>query len=242
MAVSAGIGGASLLYSVGKGIADNSKANAIEKNNVRPTYHIPDEYKQNVEISKQMAQIGLPTQQYNNQRNAINQGQASGIASLNNSANPGANIAAVVRAGDNANNQLNAQDATARQNNQRFAIGQNAQLGQQELAKQQYNDFDKYTEQFNRAQAYRGASNANIQNGINGASQLAGGLYGMGQLGYGQPTMGELHGNPVLSASSGGVPSATAQFSQPPGLNNPDQYNFGANWNQPINYKGYGQW
>jgi len=85
-----------------------------------------------------------------------------------------------VRAGDNATNTLNAQDAAARQANQRFYIGQNGILGQQKLAQQQYNKFDKYTEQFNKAAALRGAANQNIQNGINAISSTATGLYGLG--------------------------------------------------------------
>jgi len=202
IAVSAGVGAASLGYSVYKGIHQGAQANAINKSNPRPNYNIPDEYKQNVLMAQNMARIGLPSQQYNNQRNAINQNQAGAVSALGNSANPGANLASIVRAGDNVTGNLNAQDAQARLQNQRYAIGQNAQLGQQELAQQQYNKFDKYTEQFNKAAALQGASNQNIQNGINGAANLAGTLYGYGQLSSGQPkTMGEKYNMPELTAN-----------------------------------------
>lgn len=180
IATSAIIAGASAAYGIGKGISQNAQANKIDRNNVRPSYDIPQEYLKNVEMAKQMAQVGLPQQQYNNQLNSINQNQAAGLQVLNNSANPGANVAAIVRAGDNAANTLNAQDAAARQANQRFYIGQNGVLGQQKLAQQQYNKFDKYTEQFNKSAALRGASNQNIQNGVNGLSGVATNLYGMG--------------------------------------------------------------
>lgn len=241
LAVSAGVGAAGLIYSVGKGISQDAKAKAIEKSNVRPTYQIPAEYQQNVNIAKQMAQIGMPQQQYNNQVNAINQNQAGAIAAQNNSANPGANLASIVRQGNAATGNLNAQDAAAKQNNQRFAIGQNGLMGQQKLAQQQYNNFDKYTENFNQAQAYRGAANANFQNGVNGASQLAGGLYGMGQLGYSGQTMGQMTGSPKLSASGatpaisnsgfGAQPVADHNlFSPQNGYGQSPQYNYGAQW------------
>lgn len=170
------IAGGSLAYGIGKGISQNKQASNIEKNNVRPTYQIPKEYQDNVNMARQMAQIGLPQEQYNNQVNNINRNQAGGFQTLSRSANPGAGVASVVRAGNDATNNLNAQDAAARQNNQRFFIGQNGVLGQQELAKQQYDKFDKYTEQFNKAAALRGSANQNIQNGINGASSMVGGL------------------------------------------------------------------
>lgn len=176
--VSAAIGAGSALYGVGKSISQSSKAHSIDANNARPTYTIPDEYKQNVAMAKHMAQIGLPQQQYNNQLNGILGSQASAIGSLSNSANPGANLAAIVRQGDAATGNLNASDAAARQNNQRYAIGQNAQLGQQQLAAQQYNKFDKYTENYNESAALKGAASQNMQNGINGAAKMAGTLYG----------------------------------------------------------------
>lgn len=176
--VSAAIGAGSALYGVGKSIAQSSKANSIDANNHRPDYTIPDEMKQNVAMAKHMAQIGLPQQQYNNQMNGILGNQAAAIGSLSNSANPGANLAAIVRQGDAATGNLNAQDAAARQNNQRYAIAQNAQLGQQQLAAQQYNKFDKYTENYNQSAALKGAAGQNMQNGINGLAQSAGALYG----------------------------------------------------------------
>lgn len=178
--VSAGIGAVSLGAGIIKGIGQNKKASAIEKANARPTYQIPDEYKQNLAIANHMAQTGLPQQQYNNQLNAINRNQAGGIQALGRSQNPTGSIASIVRAGNDANNNLNAQDAQVRQQNQLVVINQNSAMANQKLAQQQYNKFDRYTENFNQAQAYRGAANQSIQNGINSAAGMAGGLATMG--------------------------------------------------------------
>jgi hypothetical protein len=174
--ISAGIGAASLGLGVAKSIGESNAANKLERNNPRPNYTIPAEYRQNYLLAQHMAQIGLPQQQYNNQLNGINQNQTGAINALSHSANPGAGLASIVRGGDNAVGNLNAQDAMARQQNQRFAIGQNGILGQQELAKQQYDKFDKYSENFNQAAADRSAANSNLNNAFNGASQLAGSL------------------------------------------------------------------
>ncbi len=237
--VAAGVGVASAGYGVYKGIKQDNEANAIKKGNPRPDYTIPDEYKQNVEMARQMAQIGLPQQQYNNQVNAINQNQAGAVAALSNSNNPGANLASVVRAGNTATGNLNAQDASARQGNQRLFLNENSQLGQQNLAAQQYNKFDKYTENFNQAAALQGAANQNIQNGVNGIAQLGGDAYmakNAGLLGWGQPKPGTMS-----------LPAGTAQQMQVPqkywstlGMGsgasesqfNPNQFNFGAQWGQ----------
>lgn len=176
VAISAGVGIASLGYSVSKSISQSNQAKKIEKNNQRPDYTIPDEYRQNYLMAQHMAQIGLPQQQYNNQMQGIQQTQTGAVNALSHSANPGAGLASIVRGGNNAIGSLNAADAQSRQQNQRYAIQQNAQLGQQELAKQQYDKFDKYSENFNQAAALRSAANSNLNNGINSASQLAGGL------------------------------------------------------------------
>lgn len=169
------IGGAAALVGTGlkvyEGIHQNSKANAIQKSLHDPNYVIPPEFYENRNIAKQMAVQGLPQQVYNNQINGINQNQAAGIQAASRSANPG-NIASVVRQGDQAIAGLDAQDAQARQNNQRYYIQQNRELGGQELAKQQNDVFDKYTRNFNQMQAYRGASMQNFNSAAGDIGQL----------------------------------------------------------------------
>lgn len=193
-AISGALGAVPIVGGIVRGIGQNNKANDIEKNNARPTYQIPDEYNQNLAIANHMAQTGIPQQQYQNQLNAINRNQAAGVQALGRSQNPTGSIASIVRAGNDAANQLNAQDAMAQQNNQRFAMGQRGMLGQQRLAQQQYNKFDKYTENFNQAAALRGAANQNFNNASNGIFQLgaagiSSGLFGGGDKSLTQPTM-----------------------------------------------------
>lgn len=168
-----------------KGISASHQASQIDKSNRRPTYQIPDEYKQNLALAKQMAQIGIPQQAYNNQVNAINQNQAGAVSALGNSANPGGGLAGIVRASNAASGNLNAQDALARKQGERGVMQANDAIANQKLQAQQYNDFDKYSENFNRSQALKSASNADWQNAFNGAGALAGGL-ATSNLGFGK--------------------------------------------------------
>lgn len=170
--IGAGIAGAGLLYGVGKDISNTNKANAIQKNLKTPVDVIPSEFYQNRDIARQMAQVGLPQQQYNNAENNIQQGQAAGISAASRSANPGANISAIVRQGDSAKNTLDAEDAQARQTNQRYFIQENAALGARKDQQEQTNVFDPYTRDFNQMQAYRGAANTTTDNLVNSGLTL----------------------------------------------------------------------
>lgn len=166
------VAGAGVATSAISSASQAHKANLLQKSLTDPTYNIPPEFYQNREIARQMAQIGIPQQQYNNATNNINQNEAAGIAALNNSANPGAGVTSVVRQGNAAKGNLDAEDAQARQNNQRYFVNENSQLGNQELAKQQSDVFDKFTRNFNMMQADRGASLQNLNTAANGAEQL----------------------------------------------------------------------
>jgi hypothetical protein len=160
------------LYGVGKDISNSNKANDIQKNLKTPVDTIPDEFFQNREIAKQMAQVGMPQQQYNNAQNNINQTQAAALSTLGRSANPGANIGSIVRQGDNARQTLDAEDAQARQNNQRYFVQENAKLGARKDQQEQSNVFDPYTRDFNQMQAYRGAAATAQNNVINSGAAL----------------------------------------------------------------------
>ena len=130
-----------------------------------------------------MAQLGLPQAQQNNALNQINASQAAGLATAQRSANPGAAISNVTGQTNAALNNLSSEDSQARQNNQRYFIDQNTQLGGQKLQQQQANVFDPYTQHYNEMQAYRGAGQQNINSGIQDISQLGGYAlqYGLGQ-------------------------------------------------------------
>lgn len=250
LAIGAGtavVGTGMKLYS---GLHQQSQANKIDANNPRPDYVIPQEYYDNVNMARNMAQVGLPQQQYNNQLNNINTNQAGAIQSLSNSANPGANLASIVRGGDAATNTLNAQDAQARDANQRVYMQQLGVLAQQKLAQQQSDKFDKYTEQFNKAAALRGAGMQNVNSAANGLSQLGTTIAG-NYLGIptSSKTMGDVNGASDLSAQGVGInyvapyagPNASGAITSPsPNYQNApavysNQVPLGTNWYNMYN-------
>lgn len=147
-----------------------------------------------------MSQVGLPQQQYNNQLNNINQNQSAGISALNNSANPGANIASVVRAGDNATGALNAQDAVARNNNMLQLLKQRQVLAQQKDKAWDWNYQQKYLGNLAKSQALQGAGNANLNGALNDASSAATTLGKMGAFSNSTQTMGQKLGNEQIDA------------------------------------------
>lgn len=174
----ASIVGASALGKIGYGISQNSQASGIEKNNIRPTEAVDPIYQQNVNTAQQMAQEGLPQAVINNQTNAINQNQAGAIGALSNSANPGAGLASIVRGGNQAMGNLNAQDAAARNKNTLALIQQRGILAGAKQNAWNYNYADKYSENLAKSQALRGAGTQNVAGGLNTLGQA-----GMGVLG-----------------------------------------------------------
>lgn len=163
--------GAGALYKGITGAVQNSQASAIEKNNIRPTQYVDPAYQENVNTAQQMAQQGIPQAVIDNQMNSINQNQGQAISSLNNSANPGAGLASVVRAGDNATANLNAQQAAARNKNTLALIQQRGILAGAKQNAWNYNYADKYSEQLAKSQALRGAG---MQNEAGAANSLIG--------------------------------------------------------------------
>lgn len=203
--VSAGVG---TLFSIYQGLHQQSEANKIQKNLKQPQYQIPKEFIENKNLARQMAQLGLPQAQYNNELNQINGNQASAVAAASRSANPGAAISAIQGQFNAATNNLNAEDAAARQNNQRYYIDQNGQLGGQKLAQQQANVFDPYTQHYNEAQALKGAGMQNVNTGLQDLTQLGGYAlqYGLHPGSTATPqTFAQANGTQPLTANSAGL-------------------------------------
>jgi hypothetical protein len=171
--IAAGIAGGTALVKGVEGVVQNSKANSIDKNNPYPVEGVQQEYSDNVRQAQQMAQQGLPAQDYNNQLSAISRNQAGALSSLGNSANPGANLASVVRQGDVATGNLNAQDAVARNNNLLNLLKERQTLAQQKDKAWDWNYQQKYLGNLAKSNALRGSGNANINSGLSDLSGTA---------------------------------------------------------------------
>lgn len=178
--VAAGIASAELTYKAYKTISQNRQASKIEKANQFPTETVQPEYQQNVNQAQQMSQVGLPQQQYNNTLNSIQQNQTGALGALSRSANPAAGLASVVRQGDAATGNLNAQDAVARNRNLLNLLQQRQILAGQKDKAWDWNYKQKYLSNLAKSQALRGAANANEQSAVNDASSVGTSLKGMG--------------------------------------------------------------
>lgn len=202
--VAAAIAGGGALLKLGTGAIQSGQANSIDKNNPFPHQTVQPEFQQNVNQANQMAQTGTPTAQYNQQKNAIQQNQAGGLLTLSRSANPGAAVAGVVRAGDNATGALNAQDAIARNRNMLNLLQQRQILASQKDKAWDWNSKQKYLGLLAKSNALRGASNQNINGAFNdvtgvGSTMLRGQTnpYGQQGAGNGYVTQGYVNDTPI---------------------------------------------
>jgi len=167
-----------------QGLAQGIKGSKLAKKNIRPTYEIPQEFQQNLAIAENMGRVGLPQQQYTQGLQNIQRSQTSGLRQLGRMGR-GGNVAGLARAGMDATLGLDVADANARMSNQRAAMGYRSQIGQQQLAKQQYDKFGKYEEQAAAAEALKGAGRQNVMGGLSDLANIGMTTIAYGDLGGG---------------------------------------------------------
>lgn len=187
-----------------QGIFQGAKGAKLAKRNVRPTYEIPPEFQQNLAIAENRAKGGLPQQQYTQGMQNIQRGQGTGLRQIGRMGR-GGNVAGLARAGMDAALNLDVADANARMRNQETAMGYRSQIGQQQLAKQQWDKFGKYQEQAAAAEGLKGAGRQNVMGGLSDLANI-----GMTAIAY-----GDLGGNkkvPVVSSPYSGKLRTPAGF------------------------------
>jgi hypothetical protein len=162
-----------------QGLAQGLKGSKLAKKNIRPTYEIPQEFQQNLAIAENMGRVGLPQQQYTQGLQNIQRGQTAGLRQLGRMGR-GGSVAGLARAGMDATLGLDVADANARMRNQQSAMGYRSLMGQQQLAKQQYDKFAKYEEEAAAAEALKGAGRQNVMGGLSDLANI-----GMTAMAYG---------------------------------------------------------
>jgi hypothetical protein len=110
----------------------------------------------------------------------------------------GGSVAGLARAGMDATLGLDVADANARMRNQQSAMGYRSLMGQQQLAKQQYDKFAKYEEEAAAAEALKGAGRQNVMGGLSDLANI-----GMTAMAYGDLGGGK-NKAPVLSSNYSG--------------------------------------
>lgn len=170
--VAVGIAGAGALAKGITGIIQSRKARRIEKSNPFVTENANPLFQKNVAIAENMARVGMPQQQYNNAINNIGRNQAGAIRQLGRSANPGAGLASMVRASNDATIGVDIKDANDRVNNQRFASGQRLNLAQEQNRVWDWNKRQKFLQLLSKSEALKGAGMQNMMGAFNDVSRI----------------------------------------------------------------------
>lgn len=161
----------------GLGAYQAYKGNQQRDNLVRPVYEIPDEIKQNLTQSQIMALQGMPAQQRQNYLQQIAQSSQMGLRALSDRKAGIGGIGNIVQTENNANNNLLAQDSSARLANQLRLSAQRGIMAQYKDKQFNINQLQPYE----RAYGESGQMiNAGMQNvgGALGTAANAGMSYG----------------------------------------------------------------
>jgi len=176
------------------GVVDIFGGKRRARNNVRPVAQVNENYLKNVALAESMGRTGLPQEQYNRSFQNIGRNQSVALNSLSRSANPAAGLQGLLRASNDATMGLDAQDANARMQNQRFSFGQRANLAQDQQRVWNWNKRDKYNEEASAAAQQIGSGKSNAFGALSDLSQLGqvaagAGVFGSGggQGGFNQP-------------------------------------------------------
>lgn len=154
-----------------QGLFQGAKGAKLAKKNIRPTYEIPPEFQQNLAIAENRARRGLPQQQYTQGLQNIQRSQTAGLKQLGRMGR-GGSVAGLARAGMDATLGLDIADANARMNNEGIAMGYRSQIGQQQLAKQNWDRFGNYQEKAAAAEALKGAGRQNVMGAFSDLSRV----------------------------------------------------------------------
>lgn len=160
------------------GLAQMIAARKMDKKNPFPMEDVNSLLVENAENAKNMARVGMPGQQYRNSVNNISKNQAGGIRALARSANPSAGLTSMVRAGNDAAISLDVADANMRTGNQRFAMGQNQVLAQEQNRVFNWNKREKFMQMLAKSEAMKGAGMRNLMGVADDAMRI--GMLGMG--------------------------------------------------------------
>lgn len=174
-AIGLGLNAAGALGGIGFGIAQSAQARRLERNNPLPLTSVNNNILQNVALAEQMSRTGLPSQVYNNQLNQINTGLTAGLRQASRQGGT-ASIASILRGFNSGVSNLNAQDAQARQANQRLLMQQRGILANEQQRVFDWNKANPYLRTMQRVASLRNAGTQNIFGGIGALSGLGSGL------------------------------------------------------------------
>jgi len=192
-------------YNLISGAVKKGKANKLAKENKRPTAVIPDEVKINQQISRDMAQEGLPAAQYAKAQQEIEKSAAAATGAATERKGGLATVSTIQANTDAAKSNLVAQDAAARVGNIKNMMSRNDVTAQWKDKVWDYNERQKYEENAAAIRGLRGAAAADTNTGLEmGASTAAMALESFGGKGSSDGAMSILGGKKSASGGGGG--------------------------------------
>lgn len=164
------------------GLFQGIKARKLAKQNIRPTYQIPDEIKANLRLAKTRANQGLDPAAYGNALNNIWRNRNASVASLQDRRSALAGIGTANALSNDATLKLDIADAAAKRDNERMLMAQNQTMAGYKDKSWDWNERQRFEENADAIRALRGASQRNVMgalNNIGGAAATAayGGLF-----------------------------------------------------------------
>ena len=171
------VGGA---LGIASGLFGKKKANKILAQNPYPTQEMPSEITENQQIARGAATQGMPSEQYEAAQKNIQRNQAAAVSAAQDRRSGVQSIGAIQQASDDATNQLNAQSAEMRRQNRAelYSANQTAASWKDKLF--DWNQRQKYIQNYNYGMGLLGQSNQNI---MSGADRLLGTAVGAGASG-----------------------------------------------------------
>lgn len=185
------------------GFFQKKKGNQILKDNPRPTEEIPQEVLANQAAAQQMANEGLPSEQYQQAQKNIQRQQAQAITNAQDRRGGLATIGGIQEGTNTATGNLDAENANARRQNQLNLQNVNNTVAGWRDKTWAYNQRDKYNQNYQYAMGLIGAGNSNM---LKGADKLLGGIVGAG-------AAGAFNGGGGGSSVAGFAPSSGAASS-----------------------------
>jgi hypothetical protein len=148
------------------------------KHNKRPTYEIPQEAQQNLNLAKQQAMEGLPEEQKQAYLDNLNRSAGYSLSNMTSRRGGLAGLGQIDQQMNQGYGNLLAMDSQARQQNIGRVFEQNQNMANYRDQAFQFNKVNPYYETLAESQALQGAGMQNIGSGFNsgaGASMNYGG-------------------------------------------------------------------
>jgi hypothetical protein len=192
------------------GFFQKKKGNALLKSNPYPNEPIPPEVLANQQAAQNMANEGMPAQQYAQATKNIQRQQATAINSAQDRRGGLATIGAIQQGTNDATGNLDAASAGIRRENQLNLQTVNNQIAGWRDKTFDWNQKQRYLQNYQYGMSLVGSGNQNI---MSGADKLLGGL--ASAYGNGYFSGGGGGGNTPIYSSGGGNQSGTGQGPQP---------------------------